>query len=111
MVIYEPSTSKFKLTIFENTSRYGFIELIKLTLEKHKYNQCRSHCEFQLARGPSSKTRCTADQVDFFVFCALDSQRFWVLPFEAATVVTLKIYNGEDTKLHRYEDAWILLEK
>jgi hypothetical protein len=49
--------------------------------------------------------------VDFFVFCALDSQRFWVLPFEAAADVTLKIYNGEDTRFHRYEDAWILLEK
>jgi len=41
----------------------------------------------------------------------LDSQRFWVLPFEAATVTTLKIYNGVDSKFHRYEDAWILLEK
>jgi hypothetical protein len=49
--------------------------------------------------------------VDFFVFCALDSQRFWVLPFEAAADVTLKIYSGEDTRFHRYEDAWILLEK
>ena len=58
-----------------------------------------------VARGPSSKTRYTVDQVDFFVICALDSQRFWVLPFEAATVVTLKIYNGKDSKFYRYEDA------
>ena len=41
----------------------------------------------------------------------LDSQRLGVLPFEAGTLVTLKIYNGEDGKFHRYEDAWILLEK
>ena len=49
--------------------------------------------------------------MDFFVCCALDSHRFWVLPFEAATVTTLKIYNGEDSKFYRYEDAWVLLEK
>tara|TARA_B100000809_G_scaffold19275_1_gene17054 strand:+ start:276 stop:425 length:150 start_codon:yes stop_codon:yes gene_type:complete len=49
--------------------------------------------------------------MDFFVCCALDSQRFWILPFSAATVTTLKIYNGEDSKFHRYEDAWELLEK
>ena len=43
----------------------------------------------------------------------LDSQRFGggSTLFEAGTVVTLKIYNGEDGKFHRYEDAWILLEK
>ena len=42
----------------------------------------------------------------------LDSQRVeGVLPFEAGTVVTLKIYNGEEGKYYRYEDPWILLEK
>jgi len=25
--------------------------------------------------------------------------------------ITLKIYNGVDSKFHRYEDAWVLLEK
>ena len=52
-----------------------------------------------------------ADQVDFFVCCALDSHRFWILPFSATTVITLKIYNGVDPKFHRYEDAWVLPEK
>ena len=33
------------------------------------------------------------------------------LPFEAATVTTLKIYNGKDSKFHRYEDAWNLLDE
>ena len=84
---------------------------VKATLEKHNYRCNRPHYQFQLARGQSSKTRYTADQMDFFVCCALDSQRFWILPFSAATVTTLKIYNGEDSKFHRYEDAWILLEK
>ena len=49
--------------------------------------------------------------MDFFICCALDSQRFCVPPFEAATVITLKIYNSQDSKFHRYEDAWVLLEK
>ena len=84
---------------------------VKATLEKHIYNQSRPHYQFQLAHGVSSKKRYTADQVDFFVCCALDSKRFWVLPFEAATVVTLNIYDGENGKFHRYEDAWVLLEK
>ena len=82
---------------------------VKATLEKHTYSQTRPHYQFQLAHGVSSKKRYTADQVDFFICCALDSRRFWVLPFEAATVITLKIYNGEDGKFHRFEDAWDLL--
>ena len=41
----------------------------------------------------------------------MDSHRFWVLPFEAVSVTTLKIYNGEDSKFHRDGDAWVLLEK
>ena len=45
------------------------------------------------------------------MLCLVDSHRFWVLPFEAASVITLKIYNGEDSKFHRYEDAWNLLVK
>ena len=84
---------------------------VKATLEQHNYKCNRPHYQFQLARGPSSKTRYTADQMDFFVCCALDSRRFWVLPFKAASVITLKIYNGKDSKFHRYENAWILLEK
>ena len=84
---------------------------VKATLEQHNYKSNRTHYQFQLARGPSCKRRYTADQVDFFVCCALDTHRFWVLPFEAVTVVTLKIYNGTDSKFHRYEDAWVLLEE
>jgi len=84
---------------------------VKSTLTQHSYKCNRPNYQFQLAHGPSSKKRYTADQVDFFICCALDSHRFWILPFEAATVTTLKIYNGVDSKFHRYEDAWILLEK
>ena len=84
---------------------------VKATLEQHKYKCNRPHYQFQLAHGQSSKTRYTADPVDFFVCCALDSHRFWILPFSAATVITLKIYNGEGSRFRPYEDAWDLLEK
>ena len=84
---------------------------VKATLEKHLHKgKTRPHYQFQLAHGLSSKKRYTADQVDFFVCCALDSQRFWIIPFPDATVVTLKIYNGEGGKFHKFEDAWVLLE-
>jgi len=86
---------------------------IKTTLEQHTYQCNRPHYQFQLAHGTSSTTkkRYTAEQVDFFVCCALDARRFWVLPFEAANVTNLKIYNGKTSRFHCYEDAWNLLEK
>ena len=83
---------------------------VKATLSQHAYNTTRPHYQFQLAHGLSSKKRYQPDDVDFFVGCALDAKRFWVIPFSAATTVTLKIYNGEDSKFHRYEEAWVLLE-
>ena len=57
---------------------------VKATLEQHSYRNNRPHYQFQLAHGVSSKKRYTAGEVDFFVCCALDSHRFWVLPFKAA---------------------------
>ena len=47
----------------------------------------------------------------FFICCPLDERLLGVLPFEGVTVMTLKIYNGEDFKFQRYEDPWVLLEK
>ena len=86
---------------------------IKSTLGAHSYKSHPSpHYQFQLAHGLSSKKRYSKEEVDFFICCALDVKRFWIIPFEDATVLTLKIYNGEaGSKFHRYEDAWILLEK
>ena len=74
---------------------------VKSTLKQHSYKCNRPHYQFQLAHGLSNKNRYTADQLDFFVCCALDTHRFWVLPFKAVTVITLKIYNGVDSKFHR----------
>ena len=82
---------------------------VKSTLKQR--TDPKLHYQFQLARGLSSKKGYSADDIDFFVCCCITDMKFWVIPFEAATVTTLKIYNGEDSKFHRYEDAWILLEK
>ena len=37
----------------------------------------------------------------FFICCPLDGRRLGVLPFEGVIVMTLKIYNGEDSKFQR----------
>jgi hypothetical protein len=34
------------------------------------------------------------NEVDYFICCALDAQRFWVIPFKEVSAITLKIYNG-----------------
>ena len=42
------------------------------------------------------------------LMAGLDSQRLWgggATLFEVGTVVTLKIYDGEDGKFHHYEDG------
>jgi len=34
------------------------------------------------------------NEVDCFICCDLDAQRFWVIPFKEVSAITLKIYNG-----------------
>ena len=34
------------------------------------------------------------NEVDYFICCDLDAQRFWVIPFKEVSAITLKIYNG-----------------
>ena len=34
------------------------------------------------------------NEVDCSICCALDAQRFWVIPFKEVSAITLKIYNG-----------------
>ena len=80
---------------------------VKTTLKQRTVPKL--HYQFQLARGPSAKKRYSADEIDFFVCCCITDRKFWVIPFEAATVITLKIYNGSDGRFHRYENAWNLL--
>jgi len=82
---------------------------VKTTLKQR--TDPKLHYQFQLARGLSSKKRYSADEIDFFVCCCIADMRFWIIPFEEATMITLKIYNGKDSRLHSYEDAWELLDK
>jgi hypothetical protein len=84
---------------------------VKATLKQHSYPSSRRHYQFQLAKGLSSKKRYTKGEVDFFVCCALDSHRFWVIPLAEVGTLTLKIYSGTGGKFHQFENAWVLLEK
>lgn len=85
---------------------------VKTTLGIHEYPTSRPHYQFQLAKGKSSKTRYNGGQIDFFVCCALDSLRFWVIPLTETGTVTAKIYSGTGNKSRfaKFEDAWGLLD-
>lgn len=83
---------------------------VKTTASQHRYKSARPHYQFQLARGLGSKKRYSPDELDFFVCCALDSRRFWVIPYGSVTVITLKIYNGSESRIHDNESAWGLLD-
>lgn len=82
---------------------------IKATLKPHSYPTSRPHYQFQLAKGLSAKKRYTKHEVDYFICCALDSRKFWVIPFESAGSKTLKIYRGNRSRFHQFENAWGLL--
>jgi len=109
-VVAQPlsSTSVFDFLIGKGGKLWRRLQ-VKTTLEKHKYPNSSEHYQFQLVHGLSKKKRYTAEQVDFFVCCALDARRFWVIPFAAVNAACLKIYNGKSSRLCKYEDAWDLL--
>ena len=83
---------------------------VKTTLSQHTYRACSAHYQFQLAKGKSSKTPYLSGQVDFFICCALDSLRFWVIPFSEVRTITAKIYNGDKGRFNKFEGAWRLLD-
>jgi len=66
--------------------------------------------QFQTNHGCKTKVMYDKSTVDFFICCALDCSKFWVLPFDAVKSVTLKIYGGKKCKYTIYENAWELLE-
>jgi len=109
-VVAQPlsSTSVFDFLIGKGGKLWRRLQ-VKTTLEKHRYPNSSEHYQFQLVHGLSKKKRYTAEQVDFFVCCALDARRFWVIPFAAVNAACLKIYNGKSSRLCKYEDAWDLL--
>jgi hypothetical protein len=84
---------------------------VKTTAGQHTYKSSRPHYSFQLARGPGSRKRYSPDELDFFVCCALDAHRFWVIPYDVNAAICIKIYNGTGSKIHDYESAWWLLDK
>jgi len=84
---------------------------VKATLQQHRYPSSRPHYQFQLAHGVRSKKPYEKGQVDFFVCCAINANRFWVIPFIESKTITLKIYNGNKSRLHKFEEAWGLLDK
>ena len=83
---------------------------VKTTLSQHTYPSSRTHYQFQLAKGKSSKTPYLEGQVDFFICCALDSLRFWVIPFTEVRTITAKIYSGNKGRFCKFEGAWHLLD-
>jgi hypothetical protein len=66
--------------------------------------------QFQTNHGCRVKSMYDKALVDFFIFCALDCMKFWVLPFVAVRSMTTKIYGGRNCKFAIYANAWDLLE-
>ena len=66
--------------------------------------------QFQTNHGCRVKSMYDKALVDFFIFCALDCMKFWVLPFVAVRSMTTKIYGGRNCKFAIYANAWELLD-
>jgi uncharacterized protein YqfB (UPF0267 family) len=67
------------------------------------------HYAFGLCHGKAVKDPYDKNSIDFFICCAIERKRFWVLPIEKVTFKTLKIFiTGK--KHHEYEGAWDLLQ-
>jgi len=101
-------TARFDLLVVKGEQFYRI--QVKATLKQHSYKDSRPHYQFQLAHGLSAKKRYEAGDVDFFICCAIDSLRFWVIPFAEAKSITTKIYNGTKGRFHKFEGAWHLME-
>jgi len=65
--------------------------------------------QFSCKKGKYHTSYSKAD-IDFFIFCALDCIKFWVLPINEVKGTTIKIYTGSRCKYTSYENAWNLLE-
>jgi hypothetical protein len=66
------------------------------------------HYAFSLCHGKLVKESYNKDVIDFFICCAIQCKRFWVLPIEAINCKTLKVFL-DGKKYHEYEGAWDLL--
>ena len=65
--------------------------------------------QFQTNHGCKRKVKYTKASLDFFILCALDCSKFWVVPFDSITSMTTKIYGGKNCQFAKYENAWELL--
>ena len=82
---------------------------IKATLEQHHYPNKSPHYHFGTSKGFGLKKKYSRGEADFFVCVALDSLRFWIIPFKEIKTYTIKIYDVEG-KWTKFEDAWKILE-
>ena len=102
-------TAPFDLLVAKG-ERFRRIQ-VKATLKQHRYPSASPHYQFQCAHGLGSKKRHNKGEVDFFICCALNALRFWVIPFNEIKTITTKIYNGNKGRFNKFEEAWNLLEK
>ena len=49
-------------------------------------------------------------ELGFFIYVALDSHRFWIIPFGVLDKFKVKVYDNS-ARYREYENAWELLEK
>lgn len=82
---------------------------VKATLEQHHYAGKSPHYHFGIGKGFRSKRRYSKEEADFFVCVALDTLRFWIIPFKEIKTLTIKIYEVEG-KWTKFEGAWKILE-
>ena len=73
-------------------------------------NASTPNFQFQTNHGCKTKSKYEKSTVDFFICCALDCLKFWVMPFDTVNCITTKIYGGKKCKYAVYENAWDLLE-
>ena len=83
---------------------------VKSTLQKHSYENTTPHYQFDIAKGKSFKHKYESGELDFFICVALDSHRFWILPFGDLDKFTVKVYDNS-ARYREYENAWELFEK
>ena len=100
-------------------SVYDVIAHKEKYLHKVQIKCTESLMKFVGSNAPSFQFSCkhgkanhsySKDEVDFFIFCALDCVKFWVLPVNAVKGTHVKIYTGPKCKYGNYENAWNLLE-
>jgi len=82
---------------------------VKATLEQHHYKGRSPHYHFGVGKGFHLKKRYVKEEADFFVCVALDTLRFWIIPFKEIKTLTIKVYEVEG-KWTKFEGAWRILE-